>query len=40
MDDILNYETYLLISAKKLVISVCSNSNKKIYYDESLINNI
>ena len=39
MDDILNYETYLLISAKKLVISVCSNSNKKIYYDESFINN-
>ena len=37
MDDNLNYETHLLISSKKLIISVISNLDKKIYQKELIL---
>ena len=39
MDDNLNYETHLLISSKKLIISVISNLDKKIYQEELILQN-
>ena len=38
MSDFLNYKTYLLISSKKLIISVNTDANNKIYHEELLIN--
>ena len=44
MNDNLDYEAYLFISSKKFIISVNSESNKKIYEEnlifENEINNI
>ena len=37
MDNVSNFETFLLVSNKKLVISVNSNSKDKIYYEELLV---
>ena len=37
MDDNLDFETYLIISSRKLVISVNTNLNKKIYEEEIII---
>ncbi len=37
MVDILNYETYLLVSSKKIVISVNSDFEKKIYHEELIV---
>ena len=37
MDDNLDFETYLIISSRKLVISVNTNPNKKIYEEEIII---
>ena len=37
MDNVSNFETFLLVSNKKLVISVNSNSKEKIYYEELLV---
>ena len=37
MNNILNYETYLFISSKKLIITVNTDLEKKIYHDELLI---
>ncbi len=34
MDNILNYETYLFVSKKKIIISVNSNDEQKVYYNE------
>ena len=36
MDDDLNYNTYIYISSKKLIISVTTNLNEKVYQDELL----
>ncbi len=38
MNNTLDYETYLLIGEEKLIISVRSNLNQKIYYEELPIN--
>ena len=38
MNDALKYETYLFISSTKLIISVNTDSNKKVYHKELLIN--
>ena len=38
MDNISNYETYLFISFKKLIISVNTDSDKEIYHEELFIN--
>ena len=38
MSDILDYETYLLISPKKFIISVNTELEKKVYYEELIIN--
>ena len=37
MADISNYETYLLVSSKKFIISVYSDFKKKEYYEETII---
>ena len=37
MNNILNYETYLFISSKKLIITVNTDLEKKIYYEELLV---
>ena len=37
MNNILNYETYLFISSKKLIITVNIDLEKKIYYEELLV---
>jgi len=37
MNDILNNEAYLFISSKKLIISVNSELNEKVYFEESSI---
>ena len=39
MDDFLNYETYLLISSKKFIISVNTDFKKKVYYQEVQVDN-
>ena len=38
MSDNLDYETYLLISPKKFIISVNTELEKKVYYEELIIN--
>ena len=38
MDDISNYETYLFISSKKLIISVNTDLDEEIYNEELLVN--
>ena len=38
MNNTLDYETYLLVGEEKLIISVRSNLNQKIYYEELHIN--
>ena len=37
MADISNYETYLLVSSKKFIISVYSDFKKKEYHEETII---
>ena len=37
MADISNYETYLLVSSKKFIISVNSGLKNKVYYEELII---
>ena len=39
MVDNLDYETYLFISSKKLIISVNTDSNKKVYQNELILDN-
>ena len=34
MDNILNHETYLFVSKKKIIISVNTNVEQKVYYNE------
>ena len=40
MKDNLNYETYLFISSKKMIISVYSDSNNKIYEEELIFKDV
>ena len=37
MVNLSNYETYLLVSSKKLIISVDSDSKKRIYHEEVIL---